>query len=375
MNRNIKKVFLSIMVFSSVVSGKAAKEFLDFKINHRDTNATEALYEAAFKGDLSSVKLLLNRGIDVNARDRDGNTALHGAASGGRAAIAKLLLDKGADVNSKTKYNVTPLMLAATGSKIIYTNVTPHKVTATEANGYANVIRLLLHYGADTTVKDSRGLTALDYAILGRRTKNALLLSQKTKSVPRIGDSAPSFTAHSTKGKIMFPQDYAGKWVIFFSHPADFTPICETEFKKLAHMVKEFERLNTKLLGLSVDSASTHDRWMKNLEKNMDKNYRITFPVIADTSKKVAHAYGMIHPCASTTQTVRSVYFIDPKGTIRALFHYPITNGRNFDEIKRLLIALQTTDKKNIITPVNWQPGQQTLAKTKDRKDALPEYQ
>jgi peroxiredoxin 2/4 len=201
------------------------------------------------------------------------------------------------------------------------------------------------------------------------------LLSKKCQVTPQIGDRAPQFSAQSTKGTITFPQDYTGKWVIFFSHPADFTPICATEFKKLARMLKTFDRLNTKLLGLSVDSAHTHDRWMKSLEKDLDESHRIDFPVIADTTRRIAHAYGMIHPRASTIQTVRSVYFIDPQGIVRAVFHYPITNGRNFDEIKRLLIALQTTDKKNVITPVNWQPGQKAITKLPKSKDALPEYQ
>ena len=189
----------------------------------------------------------------------------------------------------------------------------------------------------------------------------------------RIGDQAPHFKADSTQGVISFPNAYAGKWVVFFSHPADFTPICATEFKKLASMVGELDKLNTKLVGISVDSAYTHAQWIKDLEKESDNKQKITFPVVADTNRTIAQAYGMIHPKASTTQTVRSVFFIDPKGVIRAIFYYPITNGRNFDEIKRLLVALQTTDAKQVITPANWQPGQKTITPIKEAKDAMPE--
>lgn len=192
---------------------------------------------------------------------------------------------------------------------------------------------------------------------------------------PLIGDQAPHFKADSTQGTISFPEQYAGKWVLFFSHPADFTPICATEFKKLASMVNNLDKLNTKLVGISVDSAYTHAQWIQDLEKDIDNKQKITFPVVADTNRAIAKSYGMIHPKASATQTVRSVFFIDPKGVIRAIFYYPITNGRNFDEIKRLLVALQTTDAKQVITPANWQPGQQTITPQKEGedKDAMPE--
>ncbi|MBA3954378.1 peroxiredoxin [Candidatus Dependentiae bacterium] len=204
---------------------------------------------------------------------------------------------------------------------------------------------------------------------------NSLLIAQDSiKSCgPFIGDNAPHFKADSTRGTIAFPEQYTGKWVIFFSHPADFTPICTTEFKKLASMIGDLDKLNCKLVGISVDSAYTHDRWIKNLEKDIENKQKITFPVVADTSRRIAKSYGMIHPKASATQTVRSVFFIDPKGTIRAIFYYPITNGRNFDEIKRLLVALQTTDEKQVITPANWQPGQQAIKPKKEVKDALPD--
>lgn len=184
-----------------------------------------------------------------------------------------------------------------------------------------------------------------------------------------IGDSAPSFEADSTRGLIHFPQDFRGQWIILFSHPADFTPVCATEFKRLASLVHQFKKLNAQLVGLSVDSAYTHKIWMKNLEK--ESNRKVNFPVIADTSLKIAKRYGMIHPRESTSQTVRSVYFIDPKGTIRALFYYPIANGRSFDEILRLLEALQITDRENVATPADWVPGRPTIKKERAYRDIL----
>jgi peroxiredoxin 2/4 len=190
---------------------------------------------------------------------------------------------------------------------------------------------------------------------------------------PGIGEKAPSFVAQSTKGAIHFPSVYKGKWVLFFSHPADFTPICETEFKNLASMFAEFKSLNTCLLGLSVDSAHTHERWIKNLEKDSKSAQKVYFPVISDVNREIARKYAMIHPSADEKQTVRSVYFIDPSGLIRAILHYPITNGRNFNEIRRLLIALQTTDKEDVITPANWQPGEDAIVNSGKHKDALPD--
>lgn len=192
---------------------------------------------------------------------------------------------------------------------------------------------------------------------------------------PRIGDQAPAFKAKSTKGPIDFPADFKGKWIIFFSHPADFTPVCKTEFKKFAALIPEFEKLNTALVGISVDQEYTHEVWMRSIEKETEaetkKKLPIKFPVIADPEKKVACLYGMIHPNESKEQTVRSVYFIDPQGKIRAIFYYPIANGRSFVEIKRLLIALQTTDKKKAATPADWQPGAPTISFKYVKKDIL----
>jgi peroxiredoxin 2/4 len=191
---------------------------------------------------------------------------------------------------------------------------------------------------------------------------------------PLIGDYAPTFTGETTEGSITFPDDYAGEWIIFFSHPSDFTPVCATEFKRLAGMVNKFKRLNTKLVGLSVDPAYVHEIWMRKLEKEMEQGghkLQVNFPVIGDPGMRIAKTYGMIHPSESKAQTVRSVYFIDPEGIVRAIFHYPVANGRNLEEIKRLLMALQITDEKNVATPADWKPGYKTISIEKSHKDIL----
>jgi len=181
--------------------------------------------------------------------------------------------------------------------------------------------------------------------------------------MPMIGDPAPEFRAMTTMGKIEFPADYKGSWVVLFSHPADFTPVCTTEFIAFAKMEKEFADLNAKLLGLSVDSLSSHLAWAKNIESiDLDGTgcTRIPFPIIADISMKVAKKYGMIQTVANT-QTVRAVILIDPEGIIRALLYYPMSTGRNLPEIKRILQALQLHDETGVATPANWQPGDDVL--------------
>lgn len=183
--------------------------------------------------------------------------------------------------------------------------------------------------------------------------------------IPLIGEDAPAFTAVTTQGKINFPKDYKGKWVILFSHPADFTPVCTTEFMTFATMMPEFEALNCKLIGLSIDSLYSHIAWLRTIKEKLDfkgmKNVEVTFPLIEDLKMEVAKKYGMLQPSASNTQAVRAVFFIDPKGKIRALLYYPLSNGRNFKEIKRLLIALQTTDANKVATPADWQPGDDVI--------------
>ncbi|MCX5684291.1 MAG: peroxiredoxin [Planctomycetota bacterium] len=183
--------------------------------------------------------------------------------------------------------------------------------------------------------------------------------------IPLIGETAPSFKADTTQGPIAFPEDFKDHWVILFSHPADFTPVCTTEFMTFATMMPEFEALNCKLVGISVDSNSSHIAWLLTIRdkikfRDMEK-VTVQFPLVADVKMEVAKKYGMIQPSASDTKAVRAVFFIDPKTKIRALIYYPLSNGRNFQEIKRLLIAMQTTDKFSVSTPADWQPGDDVI--------------
>ena len=179
------------------------------------------------------------------------------------------------------------------------------------------------------------------------------------KGIPRIGDKAPDFTAVTTEGPITFADWKKDKWVILFSHPADFTPVCSTELTEFARRNKEFEQRNTKLIGLSIDSIHSHLAWRENLKKIMD--VEINYPLIADLDTKVAQAYGLLHPNESSTVTVRAVFVIDPKQTVRAIIYYPLNVGRNIDEVVRLLDALQTTDKHSVAAPVNWKPGDKVI--------------
>ncbi len=202
-------------------------------------------------------------------------------------------------------------------------------------------------------------------------------IKTRTSSGPLIGDQAPSFKAKSTKGTIHFPEDYVGKWVILFSSPSDFTPVGETELKKLAHMGSDFDKLHTKLVTVCPDSKSMHQAWVNELEKSSGYfgwgKTRIEFPIIADEDRAIAQKYGMIHPNESTKQPVRSVYFVDPGSNVRAIIHYPIGTGRNFEEIKRLLQSLQTTDGRKVATPADWQPTKtsSTTPLEKEYKDVV----
>lgn len=183
--------------------------------------------------------------------------------------------------------------------------------------------------------------------------------------IPLIGETAPTFQAHTTQGPIDFPKDYEGKWVILFSHPADFTPVCTTEFMTFAIMMPEFKGLNCDLVGLSIDSHYAHIAWLRTIKEKITykgmADVEVTFPLIADVKMNVAKAYGMVQPGASDTQAVRAVFIIDPKAKIRAVLYYPLSNGRNFPEIKRLLIALQTSDAHGCATPADWQPGDDVI--------------
>lgn len=191
------------------------------------------------------------------------------------------------------------------------------------------------------------------------------VLEKEVVSMPLIGDIAPSFEAKTTMGDIKFPQDYKGKWVILFSHPADFTPVCTTEFMTFAKMQDEFKALNTELIGLSIDSIYAHIAWLRTIKEKIEfkgmKSVEIKFPVIEDLRMDVAKKYGMVQPNASNTQAVRAVFIIDDKAKVRAVLYYPLSNGRNMQEIKRLLIAMQKSDKEGIATPANWQPGDDVI--------------
>ncbi|WP_201274569.1 peroxiredoxin [Mycolicibacterium sp. CH28] len=179
--------------------------------------------------------------------------------------------------------------------------------------------------------------------------------------MPRIGDTAPPFTAVTTQGPINFPADYAGKWVIFFSHPADFTPVCTSEFVTFASMRDEFAAYNTELVGLSVDGLYSHIAWLRTIKEKITfrgmHDVDVTFPLIEDVSMAVAQKYGMIMPGEDSTKAVRAVFVIDPTSVIRAIIYYPLSLGRNFDELLRVIKALQTADHFEVATPANWRPG------------------
>jgi peroxiredoxin (alkyl hydroperoxide reductase subunit C) len=177
-------------------------------------------------------------------------------------------------------------------------------------------------------------------------------------SMPIIGEPAPDFEAVTTQGPIRL-SDLKGKWVVMFSHPADFTPVCTTEFMAFAGVADELKEMNVFLMGLSIDSVHSHLAWIRNVKEKM--GVQIPFPVIADLDMKIARKYGMIHPGSSSTATIRTVFFIDDKGIMRAMIYYPLSNGRYIPEIVRLIKALQTTDKHGVSTPANWQPGDKVV--------------
>lgn len=182
--------------------------------------------------------------------------------------------------------------------------------------------------------------------------------------MPLIGDAAPAFTAQTTNGPINFPSDYAGKWVILFSHPADFTPVCTTEFMTFQAMIDDFRKLNTEIIGLSVGTLTGHLAWIdaiRHLKFRDLHDIQITFPIIDDMTMEIARKYDMIHPNATDTKTVRAVFIIDPNAKIRTILYYPPSVGRNFDEILRALVALQTTDKYHVSTPADWVPGEDVV--------------
>ena len=187
------------------------------------------------------------------------------------------------------------------------------------------------------------------------------------QKMPLIGDDAPSFKAVTTQGPISFPEDFKGKWVILFSHPADFTPVCTTEFITFSSIMDELKEMNTELIGLSVDSLYSHIAWLRKIQeldyKGM-KNVEVKFPLIEDIRMEVANKFGMIQPNASNTQAVRAVFFIDPKAKIRCILYYPLSLGRNFDEIKRIIKGLQKADSDGVATPADWRPGDDVIVPT-----------
>ncbi|WP_319578661.1 peroxiredoxin [uncultured Methanospirillum sp.] len=177
-------------------------------------------------------------------------------------------------------------------------------------------------------------------------------------SLPILGAPAPDFEAVTTQGTITL-SELQGQWIVLFSHPADFTPVCTTEFIAFAQVYDELKAMNTQLIGLSIDSVHSHIAWIRNIKEKM--GVEIPFPVIADLDMKVATLYGMVHPGQSSTATVRTVFFIDDKGILRAMIYYPLSNGRSIPEIVRLVKALQTSDKEGVATPANWQPGDKVI--------------
>ena len=175
---------------------------------------------------------------------------------------------------------------------------------------------------------------------------------------PRLNESAPYFEAPTTHG-VKKLTDYKGKWLVLFSHPADFTPVCTTEFIGFTKHYKEFQEINTDLLGLSIDSNYSHIAWVRTIKEKFGVD--VPFPIIADLSMQVAHTYGMVMPGASTTQAVRAVFIIDDKGILRAMVYYPLSNGRSIPEILRIVKAMQTSDKNGVATPEGWQPGDKVI--------------
>lgn len=192
--------------------------------------------------------------------------------------------------------------------------------------------------------------------------------NQEAFSMPRIGEDAPEFKAVTTQGDINFPADYKGSWVILFSHPADFTPVCTSEFMTFASLESKFNEVNCKLVGLSVDGLYSHIAWLRTIKDKIEykgmKDIEVTFPLIEDITMEVAKKYGMMQPGESNTKAVRAVFVIDPVGKIRTIIYYPLSLGRNFDELYRVVVALKTADKFNVATPADWRPGDDVIVPT-----------
>lgn len=195
--------------------------------------------------------------------------------------------------------------------------------------------------------------------------------AENISTMPRIGDMAPDFEATTTIGNLKFSNYNKDSWVILFSHPADFTPVCTTELSAFAQEEDYFKQQNTKLMGLSIDSIHSHVAWVNNVKKNM--GILMKFPIIADIDMKVAKLYGMLQPGESETAAVRAVFFIDPTGKIRLIMYYPLNVGRNMDEIKRVLSALQTSDENKVAMPLNWKKGDKVIVPPPKTVEAMEE--
>ena len=182
--------------------------------------------------------------------------------------------------------------------------------------------------------------------------------TEEVVNFPQLNKPAPAFNAQTTQGNRTL-EDYKGRWLVLFSHPADFTPVCTTEFMAFAKKHEEFQAVNCDLLGLSIDSHYSHIAWVRNIKENFGVD--IPFPIIADLSMEVAKSYGMVQPGASDTSAVRATFIIDDKGILRAMVYYPMTNGRSVDEFIRLVKALQTSDEQGVATPENWHPGEKVI--------------
>lgn len=196
-------------------------------------------------------------------------------------------------------------------------------------------------------------------------------MEENTTQMLRIGDYAPDFEAVTTKGKIKMSEFAIDKWIVLFSHPADFTPVCTTEMSGFALNKSVFENLNTELLGLSIDSIHSHLAWVNNVREKT--NVYFDFPIIADIDMKVSKLYGMLQPNESETAAVRAVYFIDPKKKIRLIMYYPLNVGRNMDEIIRVLEALQTSDEYKVAMPLNWRKGDKVIVPPPKTLDEMNE--
>ncbi len=183
-------------------------------------------------------------------------------------------------------------------------------------------------------------------------------IKNESANLPMIGEPAPEFDVLTTHGKISLSQ-YRGKWLVLFSHPADFTPVCTTEFVAFSEIYPELQKINTELVGLSIDSLFSHIAWVRNIKEKF--GVEVPFPIIVDLDMKVAKMYGMLHPKASSTSAVRAVFVIDDKGIIRTILYYPASTGRNMSEVLRIVKALQAADAYNIATPANWNPGDKVI--------------